>query len=252
MSVAAYRSEFDAFTFSNPREGVLQVDLTAPNGNEINSAFHKQLTRLWPAISQDDDVEVVLIAGSGDTFSRGASADLIEAMVDDPQVRTRTMIEARDIVMNVLNFDKPLVSVIQGMASGPALAVALLADISVASDTATLRDGHNAHGVAAGDHAAICWPLLCGMARAKYYLLTSEPVTGPKAEQIGLVSVCAPDGEALTRGVDLAGRLVSKTPNSIRWTKHTLNHWYRGMYPVFDASLVYEIYGFVQKSEPHA
>ncbi|MFD2352590.1 enoyl-CoA hydratase-related protein [Nonomuraea ferruginea] len=73
---------------------------------------------------------------------------------------------------------------------GAGLAVALLADISVAGRTARIIDGHTRLGVAAGDHAAIIWPLLCGMAKAKYHLLLCEPVTGEQAEKMGLVSLC--------------------------------------------------------------
>ena len=77
------------------------------------------------------------------------------------------------------------------------LVVALLADISIAAENARLADGHLRMGVAAGDHAAIIWPLLCGMAKAKYYLLTSEFVSGQEAERLGLVSLCVPDTELL-------------------------------------------------------
>lgn len=102
--------------------------------------------------------------------------------------RRRIMREARDIVMNVVNCSKPVVSAVQGPAVGAGLAVALLADISVAGRTAKIIDGHVRLGVAAGDHAAIVWPLLCGMAKAKYYLLLNDVLTGEEAERIGLVS----------------------------------------------------------------
>ena len=86
--------------------------------------------------------------------------------------------------------------------------VALLADVSVAGRTAKIIDGHTKLGVAAGDHAAICWPLLVGMAKAKYYLLTCAPLAGEEAERIGLVSLCVDDDEVLataTRIADGAG-----------------------------------------------
>ena len=88
------------------------------------------------------------------------------------------MREARDLVYNVLNCSKPIVSAIHGPAVGAGLVVGMLADVSVVARTARIIDGHTRLGVAAGDHAAICWPLLCGMAKAKYYLLTCETLTG--------------------------------------------------------------------------
>jgi len=92
----------------------------------------------------------------------------------------------------MINLDKPVVSAINGVAVGAGLVVALLSDISIMSETARFTDGHTRLGVVAGDHAAIVWPLLCGMAKAKYYLLTSDFIDGREAERIGLVSLCVP------------------------------------------------------------
>jgi enoyl-CoA hydratase len=98
--------------------------------------------------------------------------------------------------------------------------------------------------VAAGDHAAICWPLLCGMAKAKFYLLTCDTLTGEEAERIGLVSLCVDDDQVQARALEVAVQLAGMSQSSIRWTKHTLNHWYRQAGPIFDASLAYEFFGF--------
>jgi enoyl-CoA hydratase len=154
------------------------------------------------------------------------------------------MREARDLVLNLVNFDKPVVSAIRGPAVGAGLVVALLADVSVAGRTAKIIDGHTKLGVAAGDHAAICWPLLVGMAKAKYYLLTCEPLSGEEAERIGLVSICVDDDEVLSTATRLADNLAAGAQHAIRWTKHSLNHWYRMFGPAFETSLGLEFIGF--------
>jgi enoyl-CoA hydratase len=79
--------------------------------------------------------------------------------------------------------------------------VALLSDISIMAENARLADGHTRMGWAAGDHGAIIWPLLCGMAKAKYYLMTSEFISGPEAERIGLVSLCTLVDQFLTKAM---------------------------------------------------
>ena len=122
--------------------------------------------------------------------------------------------------------------------------VALLADVSVAGRSAKIVDGHTRLGVAAGDHAAICWPLLCGMAKAKYYLLSCAPLTGEEAERIGLVSLCVDDDEVTERAISIARDLASLPASAVRWTKYSLNNWYRQAGPLFDASLGYEFIGF--------
>ena len=84
----------------------------------------------------------------------------------------------------------------------------LLADVSVVARSARIIDGHTRLGVAAGDHAAICWPLLCGMAKAKYYLLTCDTLTGEEAERIGLVSLCVDDDAVHDRALEVAVTLA--------------------------------------------
>jgi len=98
--------------------------------------------------------------------------------------------------------------------------------------------------VAAGDHAAIIWPLLCGMAKAKYYLLTCDKLDGAEAERIGLVSLLAEDAELDGKAVDVASRLAEGAQGAIRWTKYSLNNWLRMAGPSFDASLAMEFMGF--------
>jgi enoyl-CoA hydratase/carnithine racemase len=117
-----------------------------------------------------------------------------------------------------------------------------LAEVSIAAKTARIIDGHTRLGVAAGDHAAIIWPLLCGM--AKYYLMLCEPISGAEAERIGLVSLAVDEHELFDRALEIAKRLAASSPTAIRWTKHALNNWLRMMGPTFDNSIALEFLGF--------
>jgi enoyl-CoA hydratase len=126
---------------------------------------------------------------------------------------------------------------------GAGLAVALLADISVIGDEVRLTDGHLRIGFTAGDHAAIIWPLLCGMAKAKYYLLTSDFITGLEAERIGLVSKCVPNSSVLSEALEIADRLARGPQQALRWTKRSMNHWIRAAQPIFESSLALQMLG---------
>jgi enoyl-CoA hydratase len=152
--------------------------------------------------------------------------------------------EARDLVYNVINCSKPIVSAMHGPAVGAGLVAGLLADISIAANDARIIDGHTRLGVAAGDHAAIVWPLLCGMAKAKYYLLLCEPVSGAEAERIGLVSLAVEPDALLPKAYEVAERLAHGSQSAIRWTKYALNNWLRSAGPTFDSSLALEFMGF--------
>lgn len=239
-----YAEEFPSFRFDRPMQGVLRITLDGPGLNAVDIDGHRDLADIWRAIDRDPDTQVAIIQGAGKGFSAGGSFELIDGMVNDYAVRTRVMREARDLVHNILDCSKPIISAVHGPAVGAGLVAAVLADVSIVGRNAKIIDGHTRLGVAAGDHAAICWPLLVGMAKAKYYLLTCQPLSGAEAERIGLVSLCVDDDAVHDRALEVADELMAVSPSALRWTKHTLNHWYRQMGPTFDASLAYEFYGF--------
>lgn len=235
---------FPNLTFDRPSDGVLRITLDGPGLNAVGPDEHRELADVWVAVDRDPDSRVAVLRGAGKAFSAGGSFELIDGMIEDYELRTRVLREARDLVFNVIDCSKPIVSAMHGPAVGAGLVAGLLADVSIAGRSARIIDGHTRLGVAAGDHAAVCWPLLCGMAKAKYHLLTCEPLTGEEAERIGLVSLCVDDDEVQDRALAVATQLASGAQSAIRWTKHALNNWYRDHSSIFDASWGLEFYGF--------
>src|SRR4051794_22841120 len=202
--------------------------------------MHRELAAIWTTVADDDATRVVLVRGADGAFSAGGDLDLVLDIANDPATRLRVFHEARGLVYNVIDCPKPIVSAMTGPAVGAGLAVGLLADVSIATPEARIVDGHTKLGVAAGDHAVIVWPLLCGMAKAKYHLLLCEPLDGVEAERIGLVSLCVPADELEERALAIAVRLTQAARPAIRHTKLALNNWLRLAGPAFDASLALE------------
>lgn len=241
---AAYEN-YSSLAFDRPGEGVLRITLNRPERlNALDARGHDEIARVWRDIDADPTVSAVVLCGAGKAFSAGGDFEMVEEMIDSFDARARVWRESKDLVYNIINCSKPIVSAIHGSAVGAGLVAALLADISVAARTARLVDGHTRLGVAAGDHAAIVWPLLCGMAKAKYHLLLCEPVSGEKAEQMGLVSLAVDEADLQDTAVSIATRLANGAPSAIRWTKYALNNWLRQAGPTFDASLALEMFGF--------
>jgi len=237
---------FDALTISEPDDtGVLTITIDTPGKlNAVDESKHRALADVWAVVDRDPAVRVAVVHGADGAFSAGGDMDMVTKITEDFEFRAQTLREARDLVYNMINCSKPIVSAIEGPAVGAGLAVALMADISVAGRSAMLMDGHTKLGVAAGDHAAIIWPLLCGMAKSKYYLLTCDSLTGEEAERIGLVSRCVDDGEALVEARRIATRLARGSQTAVRWTKSSLNSWLRMAGPAFDNSAALEMLGF--------
>ncbi len=238
-------SRYKALKFNMPKPRIMEVIMSNPGSlNSLNADGHKELAEVWRDIDRDPDISVALLRGDNDVFSAGGDLSLIEEMSNDWHTMARTWREASDLVYNVINCSKPIVAAIQGPAVGAGLAAAMVSDITVAGRTARIIDGHTRLGVAAGDHSAIVWPLLCGMAKAKYYLLTCDKMTGEEAERIGLVSLCVDDDKVVETALEVAVKLSNGAPAAIRWTKHALNNWLRSAGPIFDASLAMEFMGF--------
>jgi enoyl-CoA hydratase len=232
---------YPSLELDRPAPHVLRLTLRAAGKlNAVSGPMHSELAAVWKTIDADAETRAVIVRGADGAFSAGGDLDLVLEIANDAATRLRVFHEARDLVYNVIGCSKPIVSAITGPAVGAALAVGLLADISIATPAARIVDGHTKLGVAAGDHAAIVWPLLCGLAKAKYHLLLCEPLDGVEAERIGLVSLCVTEEELEPRALEVATRLAAGSQPAIRHTKLALNNWLRAAGPAFDASLALE------------
>ena len=238
-------ADYKMLKLNRPEPGILEILMGQQGKLSVADAqTHRELAEIWRDIDADPDTSVAIIRGVGKGYSGGGSLDLVETMTQDFDTRARVWREARDLVYNLINCSKIIVSAMHGPAVGAGLVTGLLADISIAARNARIIDGHTRLGVAAGDHAAIVWPLLCGMAKAKYYLLLCDEVSGEEAERIGLVSLCVEETELRDKALEVARRLASGSQSALRWTKYSLNNWLRMAGPTFDASLALEMLGF--------
>lgn len=239
-------NSYQQLVFERRDHGVLLITLNQPEKyNAADEVMHGELARVWADVSRDVDTRVAVVTGAGQAFSAGGDLAMVRRMIGDHERVSHMLGEMSDLVYNIINCEKPVVSAINGVAVGAGLVVALLADISICADDALLGDGHVKLGVAAGDHAAIAWPLLAGMAKARYYLLTGEMVTGTEAERIGLVSAVVPRAQVLDEALRVAHVLATGSQPAIRWTKKVLNNWLRAAGPMFDQSAAYEMLGFM-------
>jgi enoyl-CoA hydratase len=239
-------ANYTRLTFDRPRPRVLRITMGEgqERPNPVDAVMHRELGDVWRDIDADPDVNAVIITGAGRAFSAGGDFAMIEQIMADFDTRARVWKEARDLVYNIINCSKPVVSAMRGPAVGAGLVCGLLADVSIASKDARIIEGHTRLGVAAGDHSVIVWPLLCGLAKAKYYLLLCDAVSGAEAERIGLISLAVENVELDAKALEIATRLAEGAQSAIRWTKYSLNNWLRMAGPSFDASLALEFMGF--------
>ena len=162
-------TRYQRLVFDRPHPRVLRITMKSPlKMGAMDAILHREVSEIWRDVDEDDTVSAAIITGDGNNFSAGGDLNHERKVCDDYDLRMQTMTEARNLVYGMLNCRKPIVSAARGWAVGAGLACLILADVSIASKTAKFSDGHLKIGVAAGDHATIIWPILCGVAKAKY------------------------------------------------------------------------------------
>lgn len=239
-------SEYEQLLFERRDNGVLLITINRPDKyNATDEGLHNELSRVFTDVSNDDQTRVAVVTGAGNAFSAGGDLAMVERMMGDYDRVSHMLDEMSNLVYSIIDCTKPIVSAINGVAVGAGTVVALLADIAICAEDAKLGDGHVKLGVAAGDHAAIIWPLLAGMAKARYYLMTGEMLSGAEAERIGLVARALPRDEVLDESLRVANTMATGSQQSIRWTKRALNSWLRTASPIFDQSAAYEMLSFM-------
>jgi enoyl-CoA hydratase len=238
--------DYQQLTFTRREHGVLLITMDRPEKyNAADEQMHTELARVWNDVAADAQTRVAVITGSGKAFSAGGDLKMVERMAGDYDRVSHMLREMSDLVYNIINCEKPIVSAINGVAVGAGTVVALLADVAIAAEDAKIGDGHVKLGVAAGDHAAIIWPLLAGMAKARYHLLTGEMITGAEAERAGMVAKALPRDQVLDEALRVADLLATGSQPAIRLTKRALNSWLRTAGPTFEQSAAYEMLTFM-------
>ncbi len=240
-------ADYQFLRFERKPNGVLLIAIDrAEKMNAATTRMHTEFAEVWKTIRADTQTRVAVITGAGRAFSAGGDLNEEVAKLGDAEKIIAMGEDARAIVWNMIELDKPIISAINGPAAGAGLAVALSADISIISEDAKITDAHTKIGVASGDHAVMLWPLFCGMPKAKLYLLTADLLDGREAERIGLVSMCVSADTLLQTALALADRLGLMPQRPLQWTKRCLNHWLRQAGPAFDLSVAYENLNFFE------
>ena len=226
------------------REGrLLRATFDRPDTlNAINDELHHDLSRMFDDMNRDPGCDVIVLTGAGRAFCAGGDAAWMQTMIDAPQRFRALGTEAKRIVFSLLELEKPIICRLNGPAAGLGATVALMCDIVVASDQATIGDPHVRMGFVAGDGGAVIWPQLIGYARAKELLMLGDMISASEAERLGLVNHVVPAAELDAKVDALAARLLNGATHAIRWTKTVANIPLRRLaHELMDASIAYEM-----------
>src|SRR5579885_2977487 len=233
---------------------VATVILNRPDRlNAVHNALHHELEQVWIDLRADQDVNAIVLTGSGRAFCAGGDVKgMAEGSLSGGPARGKgrgrgpiAASNGRRLVENMLDVEQPIIGAINGDAIGLGATLALLCDITVVSEKARFADTHVKVGVVAGDGGAVIWPLLIGPHRAKEFLMRGHMINGAEAYRIGMVNYAVPQDQVMSRAMELAQELADGPTYAIRWSKLAVNKWLKEQANlIMDTGLAYEMMTF--------
>lgn len=222
------QENYQTIAIEKRADGVAVATLNRPERlNAVNGRLHHELSTLPRDVDSDPAVRALVITGAGRAFCAGG--DFSPGGTPIGGHGTPAMEEARRIVDHLLECRTPVISAVNGYAMGLGATVALLCDVVVAGRSAVFADTHVVMGIGAGDGGQLIWPLLIGVNKAKYFLMTGDRVDSAEAERIGLVNFVVDDDVLLERALEIATRLATGPSVAITASKMAINAWMRSI-----------------------
>jgi 2-(1,2-epoxy-1,2-dihydrophenyl)acetyl-CoA isomerase len=212
------------------QDHLLRIRLNRPDHHNAMTPDHmNHVSKLCAQAEEDDDVRVVLLTGTGDSFCAGADLSGVDLSASGGQIPPVSM--SRNLFLALLELSKPLVGAINGVAAGGGLGLALCCDIRLGSDDARFATSFSRIGLTANDAVAWLLPRIVGIAKAIELIAIARPIDAAEAERIGLISYRYANDEFEARVGEFVAALVAAPPVGLRFSKRLvmdgLNRSYR-------------------------
>ncbi|HTT37034.1 MAG TPA: enoyl-CoA hydratase-related protein [Burkholderiales bacterium] len=210
-------------------DGIAKIVLDRP---ERKNAFTFEMIDAWIDALQrcrtDDAVKVVLVTGTGDAFCSGGDiVEMGERLDHTPEQRKSELFQRIErIPLALEDLDKPVIAVVNGVATGAGMDMALMCDIRYAAQSARFAETYVKVGLVPGAGGAHYLPRLVGVSKALELFLTGDFVDAQEALRLGLVNKVFPDGTLMQQAESIARRMAQAPPLTLRMTKRAI---YQGM-----------------------
>lgn len=209
-------------------DGIATITLNRPD--RLN-AFNVTMIDAWAArlraAQADPAVHVVVVTGAGRAFCAGGdTARMGDGAPSGPELKRFLWEHVQQIPLLLEAMDKPVIAMVNGIAAGAGLDMALMCDLRFAADTARFAESYVRMGLVPGDGGAWFLPRIVGLDRALELLWTGDSIDAAEAARIGLVTRVCPADELQERTYAFAARLAAGPPLAIRMIKRAV---YQGL-----------------------
>src|SRR5438477_6990967 len=190
--------------------------------NALNMATMSELRQAFTELRDDVDTRVVLLTGAGEK-AFVAGADINELNKNNP-VEAKAYTHKGQAVLDLIeNLGKPVIACINGYALGGGCELALACTFRIASENAKLGQPEVKLGIIAGYGGSQRLPRLVGKGPALQILLTGEQISAQEALRIGLVNEVVPLAQLLSRGEEIAKKIIANAPLAVQYTLEAVN-----------------------------
>jgi enoyl-CoA hydratase/carnithine racemase len=225
-----YRDDYPHWHMERSDDGILLLRFHKDGGEaDWSYDIHHETALLWGTIGADPETKVIIVTGTGEAFLRREAtyAGVVDrAEMDDPQVRAVEWIDAHSygkrIEMDLLEIEQPMIAAINGPCTIHAEQL-LLCDIVLAAEHTLIADHtHMAFGLLPGDGVQVIYPLLMGLNRARYFMLTGQVLDAQRCLALGLFNEVLPADDVVPRAYEHARRLLEHKPMVLRLFRPTV------------------------------
>jgi enoyl-CoA hydratase/carnithine racemase len=213
----------ESFVILQKNNHIARVTLNRPNRNNlINLQMGQELDDICHELNQDNDIYVVIITGSGNTFCGGNELQQSFQSGKKQPRSDEEIAQKYNIAASVAGIEKPVIAAINGDALGEGLELALACDVRIASQNAHFGLPEVASGLIPSDGGTQRLPRIIGRGKALEMILTAEIIDATEALEIGLVTKVVPAESFISEVETLAKVIAGKAPISLRYIKEAI------------------------------
>ncbi|KOA18185.1 putative enoyl-CoA hydratase echA8 [Clostridium homopropionicum DSM 5847] len=189
--------------------------------NAIDTDVLLELNKAMDYISENDNINVLIVTGNGEAFSSGAD---ISQMINYSPEQGRSFIKkGQDLFRKIEVLEKPIIAAVNGFALGGGCELAMSCDIRIAGEDAKFGYPEVNLGIIPGFGGTQRLARLVGRGKAKELIYTGEMIDAKEAEKIGLVEKVVPRENLLEEALTIARKIASKGQIAIKYAKAVMN-----------------------------